>query len=258
MIPVLIQAGGRGTRLRPFTTVLPKPLMPIGELPVIEIVLRQLKRAGFREINISISYLGHLLQAVIGDGGRYGLDVGYITEEKPLGTIGPFRRLPRPDGPVMVMNGDLLTDLDYTRLVAHHRSSGAALTIGSYCCKVPVSLGVLDLGPGDEITGFREKPTLDYWASMGVYVLEPEVWDLVPENQPFGFDRLMEVVLSGSIRANVFRFDGIWLDIGRPEDYQEAAEVFERERGRLLPDEETEALPGPIELGRTHPLPRVA
>lgn len=258
MIPVLIQAGGKGTRLRPFTTVLPKPLMPIGELPVIEIVLRQLRSRGFRRISISISYLGHLLQAVIGNGSRFGLDVEYITEEQPLGTIGPFRRMPRPSGPVMVMNGDLLTDIDYASLVEHHRASGAALTIGSYCCKVPVSLGVIDIDGRDAITGFREKPTLNYWASMGVYVLEPEVWDLIPENKPFGFDSLMDEVLRGSIRANVFRFDGIWLDIGRPEDYTEAAEVFERHRDRLLP-QDTQApavVDGKFDAPRR--LPRVA
>ncbi len=235
MIPVLIQAGGKGTRLRPYTAVLPKPLMPIGDLPVIEIVLRQLAKHGARDVTVSIGHLGQLLQAVLGDGGAYGLSIRYLTEDQPLGTIGPFRLLPRPDGPVMVMNGDLLTDLDYTAFVEHHRRSGCQLTIGSYRCSVPVSLGVLDIDEGNRITGFREKPTLHYWASMGVYILEPEVWDLVPPDRQFGFDRLMEHVLAGAIEAGVYRFDGIWLDIGRPEDYAEAAETFERERTRLLP-----------------------
>lgn len=235
MIPVLIQAGGKGTRLRPYTAVLPKPLMPIGDLPVIEIVLRQLAKHGVRDVIVSIGHLGHLLQAVLGDGGAYGLSIRYLTEEQPLGTIGPFRLLPRPDGPTMVMNGDLLTDLDYRAFIEHHRRSGRQLTIGTYRCRVPVSLGVLDVDDGNRITGFREKPTLSYWASMGVYVLEPEVWDLIPPNRQFGFDLLMEQVLAGSIEAGVYRFDGIWLDIGRPEDYAEAAETFERERPRLLP-----------------------
>lgn len=235
MIPVLIQAGGRGTRLKPYTTVLPKPLMPIGDLPVIEIVLRQLANRGFRDVTISTGHLGHLLRAVIGDGEGHGLSVKYLSEQEPLGTIGPFRMLPRPEGPVLVMNGDLLTDIDYAGFVEHHIASGCHLTIGSYRCRVPVSLGVIDIDDEDRIAGFREKPTLNYWASMGVYVLEPEVWDMVPEGRTFGFDSLMEHVLEGSIRAGVYRFDGIWLDIGRPEDYAEAAETFDRERARLLP-----------------------
>lgn len=236
MIPVLIQAGGKGTRLRPYTTVLPKPLMPIGDLPVIEIVLKQLASHTLTDVKISIGHLGHLLQAVLGDGSEYGVSVDYLAEEEPLGTIGPYRLLPRPEGPVMVMNGDLLTDLDYTAFIDHHRKGGCQLTIGSYCCKVPVSLGVLDIEDGDRITGFREKPTLNYWASMGIYVLEPEVWDLVPPGRQFGFDSLMEQVLAGAIKAGVYRFDGIWLDIGRPEDYAEAAATFESQRTRLLPE----------------------
>jgi NDP-mannose synthase len=236
MVPVVIQAGGKGTRLLPYTTVLPKPLMPIGDVPIIEIVLRQLRHSGFRDIHVSIGHLGHLLRAVLGNGRRYGLRIRYLTEDVPLGTIGPFRRLDRPDGPVMVMNGDLLTDIDYSALVSHHLESKAALTIGVYHVSVPVSLGVLDIEDDGRISGFREKPTIKYWASMGVYVLSPVVWDLIPPGEYFGFDTLMEMVLGGELAARVFRFNGIWLDIGRPEDYQRAAEVFHANRHRLLPD----------------------
>jgi NDP-sugar pyrophosphorylase family protein len=237
MIPVLIQAGGQGTRLRPFTTVLPKPLMPIGDLPVIEIVLRQLKHYGFQKIHLSIGHLGHLLRAVIGDGKQWGLDVEYVPEDRPLGTIGPFRQLPRPQTPILVMNGDLLTSVNYAELVKYHMASDAQLTIGVCSLPVSVSLGVLDIDPSNRITGFREKPTFRYWASMGVYVLSPAIWDLIPPNQVFGFDTLMDRVLAGMIQAQVYRFEGIWLDIGRPEDYEEAFKVLDANRGKLLPDE---------------------
>jgi NDP-mannose synthase len=237
MIPVLIQAGGQGTRLRPYTTVLPKPLMPIGDLPVIEIVLRQLSHYGFRDVHISIGHLGHLLQAVVGDGQKWGVNVNYVPEVRPLGTIGPLRQLPRPSGPMLVMNGDLLTNIDYRRLVEHHRRSDCQLTIGVYSCPVPVSLGVLDIDSANQITGFREKPTLRYWASMGIYIVSPGIWDLIPPDTAFGFDTLMDRVLHGTVRAQAYRFDGIWLDIGRAEDYEEASRVFEISRSQLLPGE---------------------
>ncbi len=235
MIPTMIQAGGRGARLRPFTTILPKPLMPIGEMPVIEIVIRQLKNRGFENLYISVSHLGHLLQAVLGDGSKWGVDIKYVFEDKPLGTIGPVRRMPRPDVPFLVMNGDLLTNINYADLYQHHLQADVQLTVGVYQCTVPVSLGVLELGSDNSIMGFREKPSLHYWASMGVYVFSPELWDIVPPNEHYGFDTLMEEVLRGTLRAQVYRFEGIWLDIGRPEDYERAAEVFEQSRDELLP-----------------------
>lgn len=235
MVPVMIQAGGEGARLRPFTTVLPKPLMPIGGMPVIEIVIRQLKGRGFENLYISVSHLGHLLQAVLGDGSKWGVDIKYLFEDQPLGTIGPVRCIPRPEVPFLVMNGDLLTSINYADLYQYHLRADAQLTVGVYQCTVPVSLGVLELGPDNTIRGFREKPSLHYWASTGVYVLSPEVWDIVPPNQCFGFDVLMEEVLRGVLRAQVYRFEGIWLDIGRPEDYERAAEVFEQSCDELLP-----------------------
>jgi NDP-sugar pyrophosphorylase family protein len=235
VIPVLIQAGGEGARLRPYTMVLPKPLLPIIDTPIIEIVLRQLRHQGFRDTHISIGHLGHLLQAVLGDGERFGMNLHYVVEDQPLGTIGPLRQLPRPNGPVLVMNGDLLTDLDYVDLVEHHTSADADLTIGICRCPVPVSLGVIDFDDECRIVGFREKPTLHYWASTGIYVLGPRVWDLIPTNKFFGFDALMERVLAGSLHAEAYHFDGLWLDIGRPEDHGRAAEVFEKNRQRLLP-----------------------
>lgn len=233
--PVMIQAGGKGTRLRPYTTVLPKPLMPIGELPVLEIVIRQLRHYGFDDLWISLGHLGSLIQAYFGDGQRWGARIRYVFEDQPLGTIGPVRLMPRPSVPFMVMNGDLLTSIHYDEMYAAHVASGAQLTVGVYNCKVPVSLGVLDIDQRAEIVGFREKPTLTFWASMGVYVLSPDVWDLVPADRYFGFDTLMDSVLRGELRARVHRFDGIWLDIGRPEDYANAVDVLEASRELLIP-----------------------
>ena len=128
MIPVVIQAGGKGKRLRPFTTVLPKPLMPVGEMPVLEIVIRQLKSHGFEEVYISVGHLGHLLQAYFGEGDKWGVRIRYLFEDRPLGTIGPVKNLPRPETPILVMNGDLITDLDYSKLLEAHVSSDAFMT----------------------------------------------------------------------------------------------------------------------------------
>src|SRR5262245_55703162 len=167
MTRVVIQAGGRGTRLYPYTTVLPKPLMPIGDAPILEIVVRQLVHHGFPEITITVGHLGHLIMAVLGDGSRWGARIDYAYENQPRGTIGALSALERIDGPVLVMNGDLLTDFNFGDFMAAHRAGGTQLSVGVCHKSIPISLGVLELNADLQVAGFREKPVLSFPCSMG-------------------------------------------------------------------------------------------
>lgn len=235
MTRAVIQAGGRGARLHPYTTVLPKPLMPIGEAPILEIVVQQLVHHGIRDITITVGHLGHLIVAVLGDGSRWGARIGYTWEKSPRGTIGALSEVPAGDGPVLVMNGDLLTDFDFSAFLAAHRAGGTPLSVGVYNKRVPISLGVLDVDPDNRAVGFREKPVLSFPCSMGIYALEPGLVARVPREGVFGFDDLMHLCLGQGIDVRVHPFDGLWLDIGRPEDYAEATKLFHENVGRFLP-----------------------
>ncbi|WBC09231.1 sugar phosphate nucleotidyltransferase [Micromonospora sp. WMMA1947] len=233
---VVIMAGGAGVRLRPYTSTLPKPLVPIGEShAILEIVLRQLADRGFTHVILAINHLGALIRAFVGDGSRFGLAVDYVEEDRPLSTIGPLfgirHRLPEH---FLVMNGDVLTDLDYADLLATHARSGAPLTVATYRRTVKIDFGVLELA-GDKITSFSEKPVLHYRVSMGVYGLSRNTIAHYPAGQPFGFDQLVLDLLGRGEPPAGYEFDGYWLDIGRPEDYDEANRCFAELRDVLLP-----------------------
>jgi NDP-sugar pyrophosphorylase family protein len=231
----IILAGGKGVRLRPYTTRLPKPLVPIGdEFSILEIVLRQLAQQGFSEVTLAIGYLGDLIRSYVGDGGKWGLRIDYHTEDSPLGTIGPVLNM-RDQLPAefLVMNGDVLTDLDYADLLHSHVSSGAPMTVATYCRQVKVDFGVLTSRAG-RIVEFTEKPTLNYQVSMGVYgVSRDTLADYLP-GVPLGFDELVLDLLGKHTPPSEYRFDGYWLDIGRPDDYDRANAEFDRLRGTLL------------------------
>ncbi len=231
----VILAGGKGTRLAPYTVAFPKPLMPIGELPILEIVVRQLRRAGFTRITMAVGHLAELIQAYFGDGARFGIAVDYSREETPLGTAGPLRLIPDLDDSFLVMNGYLLTDFDYGALLRAHREQRNDATIGVYEKEVRIDLGVLERDEDDRIVQYREKPTLTYEVSMGVYAFSKSVLQYVPEG-PFDFpDLVLELIRRGRPIRGV-RFDGLWLDIGRQEDYAKAIETFASARPRFLGD----------------------
>lgn len=231
----VILAGGKGVRLRPYTTSLPKPLVPLGdEHAILEVVLLQLARAGFESVSIAIGHLGQLIRAYVGDGSRWGLDVEYWEESSPLGTVGPLvlHRDQLPDE-FLVLNGDILTDLAFDQLLEDHRSADANVTVGAYTREVPIDFGVLDLD-GASIAGFREKPTLEYTVSMGVYALSRRVLERFIPGMPFGFDDLLLDLLHNGGAPRAFRFCGYWLDIGRPEDYDRANQEFQLLRPSLI------------------------
>jgi NDP-sugar pyrophosphorylase family protein len=235
----VILAGGKGTRLRPYTTSIPKPLVPIGDdSAILEIVLRQLARDGFRRTTIAIGHLGELIRAYVGGGEKWGLEVDYAVEEVPLSTMGPvvaiLDRLPEQ---FLVVNGDILTDLRYSALLDAHAASDAPLTIATYRRHVDVDFGVLTV-EANEVVGFAEKPRLDYEVSMGVYAVSRSALAGYPAGEPLGFDRLVLDLLAKGRNPASYPFDGYWLDIGRPEDYDRANAEFPQLRSVLLPGAE--------------------
>ena len=232
----VILAGGKGTRLRPYTTVLPKPLMPIGDMPILEVVLRQLQSAGFKNITMAVGYLAEILQAFFGNGERLNLQIRYSLEERPLGTVGPLKLIKDLPETFLVMNGDILTTLDYKKLMNYHKTYDAKVTIASYKRNLKVDFGVLETDENGFLKNYIEKPTLDYLVSMGVYIFQADVLNIVPDGQYFDLPDLIKALLKKGEKVVAYPFDGYWLDIGRPDDYATAIEEFEQKRHEFLPE----------------------
>jgi len=230
----VILAGGMGRRLLPYTTVLPKPLMPVGEYPILEVILRQLERAGFSDVVICTGHLHEIIRAYLAQSSHPGLHLGYTHEEEPLGTIGPLRLVDHLGEDFLVMNGDILTDLDYRKLLESHRKRKATATIATYHREVHVDFGVLEPDEDGRIRGFREKPTYPFEVSMGIYAFSRDILRFVPEDGPFGFDQLMLAMIAGDARVYSYPHRGYWLDIGRPDDYERSIVEFERYRHLFL------------------------
>ncbi|MTE21687.1 NTP transferase domain-containing protein [Streptomyces sp. TRM43335] len=231
----VIMAGGKGVRLRPYTTALPKPLVPIGDRhAILEIVMRQLAGAGFTSCTLAIGHLGHIIRAYVGDGTQWGLRVDYATEESPLGTMGPLlTMLDRLPEHFLAMNGDILTDLDFGDVLRAHRETGAPLTIATHARTVDIDFGVLDTESG-RVTGFAEKPSMDYRVSMGVYGVSRATLARYTPGLPLGFDEVVLDLLAAETPPHAYEFDGYWLDIGRPDDYDRANAEFTARRGQLI------------------------
>jgi NDP-sugar pyrophosphorylase family protein len=235
----VILAGGQGMRLRPYTSVLPKPLMPVGDRPILDIVLRQLRHKGFGRATISTGYLAELIEAFFGDGGRIGLPVDYVREDEPLGTAGALALVDGLAEDFLVMNGDVLTDLDYRAVLAAHSGSDAIATIATHERRVQIELGVLGFdGDSTRVTDYFEKPVIDYEASMGVYCFSPRVLEFIEPGKRLDFPDLILRLLGAGEVVRAHRSADFWLDIGRHDDYEQAQEEFERLRHRIVPDGE--------------------
>ncbi|HNB51071.1 MAG TPA: sugar phosphate nucleotidyltransferase [Anaerolineales bacterium] len=232
----IILAGGKGTRLRPYTTVLPKPLMPIGDMPILEIMLRQMKYAGVDEAILTVGHLAELMRAFFKDGSQFGLKIRYSYEEKPLGTAGPLSLIGNLTDTFLVSNGDVLTTLDLKDLVRYHRQSGAAATIAMHTRHVKIDLGVLEFDSKFQLTGYIEKPTYHFHVSMGIYVFEPQVLDHIPVNEYLDFPDLVLKLIKKGEKVIGYPFDGYWQDLGRPDDYEQAILEFEQMRAQILPE----------------------
>ncbi|MCH0564185.1 MULTISPECIES: sugar phosphate nucleotidyltransferase [unclassified Streptomyces] len=231
----VILAGGKGVRLRPYTTALPKPLVPIGDQhAILEIVLRQLSKAGFTSCTIAIGHLGEIIRAYVGDGSQWGMSIDYAMEDNPLGTMGPLLTLrDRLPEDFLVMNGDVLTDLDYADVLSRHEASRAPLTIATYARKVRIDFGVLTTD-ASQVVAFTEKPSIDYRVSMGVYGVSRATLEAYTPGLPLGFDELVLDLLAEQRPPQAYEFDGYWLDIGRPDDYDRANAEFTSRKSLLL------------------------
>ena len=237
---LVVMAGGRGTRLGPYTATFPKPLMPIGDMPVLELLLRQLKIAGVTEVILAVNHLHHLLRAFFGEGERLGLKISYSLEDTPLGTAGPIGAvLPQLNDTFFVANGDLLTTLDFAAMLAAHRAARADATVASFRRTIKSKFGILDTDEAMRLTGYREKPVQTHLVSMGLYVLRRDA--VAPHLSPgikLDMPDLMRALLADGRHVLCHAPECFWLDIGRPDDYTEAQQIFARDRALFLPDEQ--------------------
>src|SRR5689334_24149416 len=222
----VVLAGGKAAALRPFTASFPKPLMPVGDVPILEILLRQLKAHGVDHVTVLTGHLAYLIEGYFTDGASLGLTIDYLHEEEPLGTAGPLRALRGTvSDDFFVLNGDLLTDLDFATLMQRHRESGATATVSTFTRTEKIELGVLDIDPSGLVLGYEEKPTLTYEVSMGVYAMSPTVLDRVPTGY-YDMPTLVLDLLAAGEKVVSHRHTGRWLDIGRGDDYEQAKHFF--------------------------------
>jgi len=230
----IILAGGKGTRLRPFTKVFPKPMMPIGAFTILEIVIKQLRFYGFKHITITVNDQVKLIKAFFGDGSKFNTHIDYTFEKKPLGTMGPLKTIKDLPKNFLVLNGDVLTDLNFHKFYTHHIKNNNLFTISSYKRTELIDYGLLETDKKDSLIKFVEKPNKTYKMSMGIYMLEKDILKYIPEKKHFGFDNLMYKLLKLKKSIKVKIHNGYWLDIGRPNDYILATKEFKKMKKKLL------------------------
>jgi len=229
----VILAGGKGTRLLPFTKVFPKPLVPLGEKPILDTILRQLKHFGFTRITLAVGHMAEMIQTYVRNGDRYGIEIDYVFEEEPLGTVGPLAQMSDLEQTFLVMNGDLITNLDYSSLVAFHKQQSAIATIGTYQKDFKIDLGIIQNDDGYSIIDYIEKPTHTFKVSMGIYTFEAEVLNYIEVGKYLDFPELVKRLLVNGQKVVSYPFDGYWLDIGNHSDYEKALEEYESIKGEL-------------------------
>ena len=232
----VILAGGKGTRLAPYTHILPKPLMPIGDMPIMELLLWQMQRAGVDDIVLTVGHLSELLRTFFKDGEKWGVHISYSYEDNPLGTAGPLSLIDGLDKTFLVTNGDVMTTLDLGALLAFHKEQGGAATIAVHKRQVKINLGVVQMDGGNNISGYIEKPSYDYIVSMGIYVFEPRVLQHIPHNEYLDFPDLVLKLIDEGEKVIAYPFDGYWKDLGYANDYEQAAKDFAEMRSQFLPE----------------------
>jgi len=236
-VRVVILAGGKGSRLKPYTTVFPKPLMPMGDMPILEVVLRQLKSFGFRKITLSVNHLADLIRTFFRDGSALGLDISYCMEDKPLGTAGSISLVKDLTDYFLVMNGDLLTTLDYQSLVEYHVNRQADATIGVFPREVKIDFGVLEIAEDSTLVQYREKPRYEYVVSMGVNVFHKSAVEFIPQNEYLDIPTLMMNLKNAGKKVLTYRSECEWLDIGRVDDYEQALNLFKQNKIKYVRDQ---------------------
>jgi NDP-mannose synthase len=224
----IILAGGKGTRLKPYTISLPKPLVPIDDKPVLEIIIETLITHGFNHITITLGHLGEIIKAFFGDGSKWGIHIDYSFEGKPLSTMGPLKIIRDLPDNFLIMNGDVLTELDYNKFYEDHVKNDNLFTVSTATRTSVVDYGVLEYNRSKILKTFIEKPSHNYAVSMGVYMANKKVCNYIPDNMAFGFDELMLKLLEDKKEVSIRPYDGFWLDIGRPDDYEKAIDYYNR------------------------------
>ncbi len=222
----VILAGGEGRRLLPYTKVLPKPLWPVGNFPIVEILIKQLAKAGIKEIILAVGYQAEIIKMILGDGRQFGVRIKYSEEKKPLGTAAPLKKIKKLDKNFLVLNGDLLTDLSFRKFANAHIENNTLATVAIYKRSVKVDFGVVTESKGI-IREYLEKPVLDYSVSMGVYAFNRDVLEYIPAGK-FDFPELVDKLIKVGVNPCVYRFKGRWLDVGRPDDWEKADRLFQR------------------------------
>lgn len=230
----IILAGGKGTRLHPYTVVLPKPLLPIGEFPILEVIIRQLISNGFDHITMAVNHQAGIIKAFFQDGSKWGVKIDYSLEEKALSTMGPLRIIQDLPENFLVMNGDILTDLNYSDFFDEHVYNKNIFTISAHLRNQNIDYGVLEIDKNKHLIGFKEKPSNEYLVSMGIYMVNRLVLKFIPQNRSYGFDNLMHDLIASKQEVLVHNFSGYWLDIGRSDDYILATKEFDTMRKKFL------------------------
>ena len=221
----IILAGGKGIRLRPYTIIIPKPLVPLGDRAILEILIGRLKKYGITDLTLCVNHLSNLIIAYFGKGKKWGVHIKYSLEQEFLSTVAPIKLVKDLPENFLVMNGDLLTDLDFKELYNYHIENKSLITVATYKRTAKIDFGVIEIDKNKNIAvGFKEKPEYELNVSMGVYVFNKKVLNFVPDGQPFGFDDLMQILIAKNKNIKIYPYDGYWLDIGRPEDYEKANE----------------------------------
>jgi NDP-sugar pyrophosphorylase family protein len=223
----IILAGGKGTRLKPYTVSLPKPLVPLGDKPILELIIGQLKKYGFTHITLTVNHMADIIKAFFGDGSKWDIKIDYTFETKALSTMGPLTLVEDLPENFLVMNGDVLTDLDFAIFYEDHLKSGSIFTISSHQRAEMIDYGLLHKNENNELVKFEEKPKYDFLVSMGVYMASKRILDYIPKDTFFGFDHLMYKLIEENKLPYIHEFSGYWLDIGRPSDYEIAVNKVE-------------------------------
>jgi NDP-sugar pyrophosphorylase family protein len=226
----VIMAGGKGTRLRPLTYAIPKPLLPIGEKPILELILKRLKRSGIRDVIIATGYRSELIETYFGNGKKWGIRIGYARENKPLGTAGILRRLRRRlHGDFLVMNGDVLTELNFHKMLLAHRKTGADVTVGVRALETEIPYGVLECR-GDDISTITEKPRIRSLISAGIYLIRPAMSGLIPGSGRYDMPQLITKAIAEGRRVSKYEIREYWMDIGHLDDFQKAVDDMQHHR----------------------------
>ena len=223
----IILAGGKGTRLKPYTVTLPKPLVPVGDLPILEIIIRQLTRYGFKHITITVNHFAEIIKAFFGNGEKWDVKIDYTIENEPLSTMGPLTLLSDLPEDFLVMNGDILTDINFDTFFQTHLENNSLFTIASYTRTEQIDYGVLHKDENNCLNKFEEKPSYQFLVSMGIYMANKRILEYIPPNTYFGFDHLMKKLILVGQYPSIYEYTGYWLDIGRPDDYAKAINDME-------------------------------